>query len=171
MTEMKQVGDLQIAEDVEFQRSEWRVERFGWAAMALIVLFALLGLFGGFGPLSEATAGDAGNTIQVDYDRFMRYKAPSALIVHIDPAVIQEGEARFWFDRDYLAGLQIQQISPQPDQVEVEPDRITFTFMVAEADRPVEIVFNLQPDRIGMLSGSAGLEGAEALSFDQWVHP
>lgn len=33
MTELKQVGELQISEDVEFQRKEWRFERTGMVSI------------------------------------------------------------------------------------------------------------------------------------------
>ena len=39
-------GDLEIDEDLPFQRREWFAERVAWAVMALLIAAALLGLFG-----------------------------------------------------------------------------------------------------------------------------
>ena len=47
--------ELQIEQDMGFQRTEWVVQRAGWVGMALLILAALVGLLGR-GPLSAAVA-------------------------------------------------------------------------------------------------------------------
>jgi hypothetical protein len=44
--EVQRHGDLEIQEDLPFQRREWLVERVAWGVMALLIVAALLGLFG-----------------------------------------------------------------------------------------------------------------------------
>ena len=41
--ETDRVGDLEIHQDLPFQRRSWTVQRVGWAIMALVVLAGLLG--------------------------------------------------------------------------------------------------------------------------------
>jgi len=43
----REAGDLEVAENLAFQRRAWKVQRAGWVAMALLVGAALAGLFGG----------------------------------------------------------------------------------------------------------------------------
>src|SRR5215218_1243380 len=42
MTEMKRVGDPEIAEDMDAQRFNWRFQRIGTVIMALVALAGLL---------------------------------------------------------------------------------------------------------------------------------
>src|SRR5690606_40519760 len=60
------------------QRFEWRVERIAWVLAALLFALALLGVFGG-GPLSRASAGSSDQTVQVDYERFVRVATSTTL--------------------------------------------------------------------------------------------
>jgi len=58
MSKAERAGDLEIDEDLSFQRREWRVQRGGWVVMAVLILLALLGLTGR-GPIRQPTAGTA----------------------------------------------------------------------------------------------------------------
>ncbi len=40
---MKRVGDLEIDQDLAFERRQWSVQRVGWGVGALIIVAALLG--------------------------------------------------------------------------------------------------------------------------------
>lgn len=53
MGSTERVGDLELGQDLPFQRREWAVQRIAWAAMAAVLTAALLGLFGS-GPVSDA---------------------------------------------------------------------------------------------------------------------
>jgi hypothetical protein len=43
---LKRIGDVEINQDLDFQRRCWTVQRIGWIVMAVLVLSALLGVFG-----------------------------------------------------------------------------------------------------------------------------
>jgi hypothetical protein len=47
VAELKRVSDLEVNEELEFQRRDWMAQRVGWTVMALVVVVALLGLLGG----------------------------------------------------------------------------------------------------------------------------
>ncbi len=49
-------GDLELAQDLDFERHTWTVERIGWLAMAAVGLAALAGWLGP-GPLSGRPPG------------------------------------------------------------------------------------------------------------------
>ena len=60
------LGDLEVGQDLDFQRREWAVQRVGWGAMALVILAALLGLFGSSGPLSRAATNAADDLVRLE---------------------------------------------------------------------------------------------------------
>ncbi|EYB68527.1 hypothetical protein DEIPH_ctg021orf0038 [Deinococcus phoenicis] len=171
------MGDLEIRQDLEFHRREVRAENVGWAVMLLILLAALLGLFGS-GPLSKATAQAAGGGLTVKYNRFARYLAPAELTLTFSPDSIQEGGLHVWLSREFLQHVQIQQITPEPDSVQLEGQRLTYTFKALKTGQPQQVVFQLEMQAIGTLKGAAGLAGtsaqagqAEEVQFSSFIYP
>ena len=79
------VGDLELDQDLGFQRREWSLQRIGWWALTGFVVVASLGLFGG-GPLSRGRVGDPGAAVWIEYERFVRVGARARLYVHFDSA-------------------------------------------------------------------------------------
>ncbi len=170
VTETGYVDDLQVDQDLEFQRREWKLERTGWLIMGLLVLAALLGVFGS-GLLSGAVAGSPNGQLQVGYQRFARQQTTSELQVRVQPGAVQEGKARIWVDAAYLESFQIERILPEPESVEVSPERLTYVFDVRNADRPMEVVFFGLPQKVGWRTGRAGLDGGQEVTFGQLIYP
>src|SRR5918998_947773 len=88
-------------------------------------------------------------------------------------ADLKGGEIRLWINREYLKSLQVQEVDPQPDTVEVTPERLVYIFNAKEGseDRPTEVTFELEPDEMGTLAGRVGLDGGASQSFEQFVYP
>jgi hypothetical protein len=170
MANIQRVGDLELEEDFAFQRREWAWERVGWAVILLVLLAALLGLFG-VGPLSWAVTGDAGAPLRLEYERFGHHEGPTTLRVHLGPGVGSEGTAHIWLDRDYLEGVQVESVTPEPEAVEVGPDRLTYIFQIADPSRPTGVTFYLRMGQIGLRTGRVGLGDEPPLSFRQFVYP
>jgi hypothetical protein len=166
---VKRVGDLEINEDLGFQRRMWAFQRVGWAVLVLVVMAALFGLLGP-GLLSiSATVGSEGVALSVEeYEQVLRYRKPTTLRLGMGAGA---GEARVWLDRKYLEGFQVQKVTPEPDSVEAGPDRLTYVFDVAELSEPTSVTFDLQPQKTGLLKGRVGLDDGEQLSFSQFVYP
>jgi hypothetical protein len=73
----RQRGDLDdarrlLGDDPRAQRLVWRVQRFGWVAMSLLVAAACAGVFGGGGPLAGTTAGGGAPGLDVVYEGVVR---------------------------------------------------------------------------------------------------
>ncbi len=170
MTDSQRVGDLEIAQDLEYQKKAWIVQRVGWVLMALVVILALAGLFGP-GPLSTTTVGDERAPVRLQYERFVRSRDPTELTIHIGANAAQGSEARIWLDREYLHKVQIRHITPDPERVEAGPDRLMYVFRLIGPNQPTAILFNVEPQEIGQLQGKFGVDQGAALSFTQFVYP
>jgi hypothetical protein len=175
MAEMKRVGDLEVAQDLKAQRRNWAFAAVGSAVMVMVALAGLLGLFGGAGPLSRATLGDQNDTLYIqEYERFLRFGKPTTLHLSLDTAeAFEGGKIRLWINREYLKSIQLQEVDPQPDTIEVTPERLIYIFNAKEGseDRPTEVTFELEPDEMGTLAGRVGLDGGASQSFEQFVYP
>jgi hypothetical protein len=165
---MKRVGDLEIGEDIKHQQREWRAEHIGWLLMALLLAGALLGLLGP-GPFSSATAGTS--PLWVEYNRFDRYQAPAMLKIHLGPGTGQSGTTRVWIDREYIQGMEVQDIEPEPDSMEVSSDRITYVFQVPKQDQPIVVVYHVQANSYGSARARLGVEGGPQIHFTQFIFP
>jgi uncharacterized membrane protein YtjA (UPF0391 family) len=168
MPQPKKVDGLEISEDMNFQRKEWTAERWGWVFMLIVIIAALLGLFGQ-GPLSSASAESG--VMQVRYNRFERLLAPTQLTVRLDQDSAENGEIRLQVDQSLMQAYTVENIFPDPESVEVSPNQYIYVFKTAQGGRPPDILFNLQPNRLGPASGQIGLENGQAVRLSQFIYP
>jgi hypothetical protein len=169
VTTKERFGDLEVHEDFEFEQKQWRVQRIGWVVMGLLVAAAVLGLFGA-GIFSRARLG-SGGPLEVEYERFGRFLAPSTLRLRVDAAPGEDQMVEVWIDRSYLDQFEIEQVTPQPDSVEALADRLNYSFKVTDSHQPVEISFSLKAADSGLIRGQVGLPEQQPLSFSQFIYP
>lgn len=159
------VGDLEVAQDLSWQRREWFIHRVGWFILAIFILVAALGVLGGDGPLREARAGDS---TLVTYDRFAHFASPTELSVIPPAGAVANGEVEVAVDRGYLANFEVRAVTPQPQSVELRDEELVYSFLVA--DPPGQVDFALEPREAGLQSGAVRV-GAATTEFDQVVYP
>ena len=171
--ETKGISDLEVNENLKFQRRDWVAQRVGWVVMATVVVAALLGLFGGTGSLgSEAKATSEDAVVSVSYERYLRFMKPTTLEIELGKEAGKEGKVSVWLDRRYLDGLQVQQITPQPSSAKTGPQRLTYVFEVDNPNATTAVSFDLLPQqKIGALKGRVGIGDGKPVSFGQFVYP
>jgi hypothetical protein len=169
MAELKRIGDLEIDQDLDFQRGEWRVQRVLWVAGAILLVLALLGLFG-TGPISSTTAESADGSVTVDYHRFVRHDGRASLAFQVSNEQATNGEIELWISQDYINNVQVEDISPQPQEVRSAGDRAIYVFAIDEPGDPLNATFSLRPHHMGRLSGEAG-SGDTTVRVDQISYP
>jgi hypothetical protein len=162
---------LQIEESESYQRRDLRVQRVGWAVLALKAIAALLGGLGQ-GTLAWAEQTSAEATVHVRYERLVRRHSPARLEFTIAPGLAgADGRVRLWLDRSYADELEITGIQPEPADVSVTPTLLIYQFAVADGGRPVLISFSVQYDRAGMSRASAGVLPRGTVQLGQFVFP
>ncbi|MDQ3686674.1 MAG: hypothetical protein M3430_13905 [Acidobacteriota bacterium] len=170
MSEASRTGNLEVAQDLEFQRRSWTFQRMGWIVMTLVIVAALLGLFG-TGPLSSASVGGEDAPLRMEYSRFARWTAPTTLRVHVGAGNRSEGKARVWLSRDYLEKFQVEGVTPEPESVEAWADRHVYFFNAPDSNRPATVTFHLKAQHIGALSGQVGSADEQPIGFGQFIYP
>lgn len=161
---------LQLNEDRAFQERQWRFQRVGSLLLAAIVVLGLLGLFG-TGPLSSTTAGSTDVGLRLAYERFVRHDGQTSVEINVSPGLASDGQVEIWVSNTCLDGVDIERISPEPDQIRSEDDRLVYVFPTANADTPISVTFSLRPDALWRLSGEIGITGGPSLSFNQVSYP
>jgi hypothetical protein len=161
---MQKIGDLEINQDLNFERRSWVVERIAW------VIAALLGFLGP-GLLSKATAASPDKSFSVDYFRVERYRAPVELRFHIDGGFAKNGDLQVWLDRDFVEALQIKHIDPKPQSVQISGERFVFTFKAADAPATIKLFFHVEPNKFGKVAAKAGVVNGPEIHFSQFYMP
>jgi hypothetical protein len=170
MSELRHESNFEIDQDLSFTRWEWIAQRVGWGVMGLVVISALLGVFSS-GPLSRTTVTSMDARVSLQYDQFVRYLAPTVLQVRLQSEANRDRQTRLWLDRHYLQGVEVQQITPQPQRVEAAAERFTYVFNLTAGGQPTTVTFHVQLNTMGPLSGRIGLDNGPPLSFSQFVYP
>lgn len=166
MSEAQRVGDLEITQDLEFQKRSWKAQRVGWAVIALLILGGLLGVFGrGFA--ARAVAGYPDSPVSFEYERFTPSQSTTSLLLRLGAGV-----DRVSISKAYLERVQIEAITPQPEAVEARGTHYTYIFRrTANANEPITVVIHVRPQGFGLLSGEVGVEGVITHGFWQLIYP
>jgi hypothetical protein len=170
MADLKRISGVDINQDMDYQRREWRAERIAWVFFSLVIVAALLGLLGQ-GPLSGGHAGDPTSGLELDWQRIDRNRAPTQLTLTLAPTLIQGSAVRIAFDEAYLDRIEIEEIVPEPQSVETAADAVTYEFEATDSSQPVEVKVDYQYERPGLARGEVRVEGGPSLRFDSFVWP
>jgi len=146
-----------------FQRLEWRIQRVGWFLMALVVAAALLGFLGA-GPFSSATRSKS--SLNVEYERFLHYQAPSYYRVHLD----EPAQTKMRLGQSFLSSVRLNQIVPRPLKMEFTRDGVIVHFGADNAIQK-EITIPFEPEVIGLLRAELASPGEPPLRLTQFVYP
>ena len=167
---MQKIGDLEINQDLAFERRSWKVERAAWVIAAFILVAALLGFLGP-GPLGKATAASADKSLSLDYFRVERYRAPVELRFHVNGALAEDGELQVWLGRDFVEALEIKHIDPKPESVHISGERFAYVFKTASAPETIKIFFHVEPTKFGKTPAQAGVVNGPEIRFSQFYMP
>jgi hypothetical protein len=155
-------GDIQLGEDMAFQRREWALQRVGWALMGLVVVAAILGFTGGPGALNSAKW--EGDGIRVEGRRVERHHRPTEMLVHIG----KSGRVEFWIEGDFLQRMKVEQVVPEPVEMRRAGERLV---MVLEMGSGGDVKLHIEPDGMGRSRARMGVVGGGEVSVTQWLLP
>jgi hypothetical protein len=167
---MARIGELEVGQDLKFEKHWWVIERCGWLVVLLILIAAVLGFFGP-GLLTKKTAGQQGGPLWLEYSRYERNAKPIKLLIHLSPSAIKENELQLWIDGSYIEAMKVQRIEPEPESVKLEGDRFVYTFKARDLSSTSKILFHVEPDKFGTVAAGVGLVNGPEVRFNQFVYP
>ena len=169
VAQLKKVGKIEVEEDLQFLKREWRFQRIGWFVMLLLLLAALIGAFGR-GPLSETRIGDP-RVFSAEFSRMVRHGAIDELKIFVGPGLQSDSTVRIGISRTYLAEFKIEDVQPEPSQQEAAGDFITYQFIRTDPRSPLEISLKLRPEGYASVRGRLQLNHGGALELRQFIMP
>jgi len=167
MSKEKQASDLQLEPDLGHERTEWRVQRISWALLAVVCGAALAGFLGP-GPAGKKQAGKIGSELYVEYDGYIRNRAPYSIKVYCRP----EGGDQFTlsFDRALIERTEIRQIQPEPVETTAAGNKYEFHFNASVGPEQL-VTFHFEPDSFGEISTAVSLNAKHSHNIKQFVWP
>lgn len=167
MSSDRTAHQLQVDQDLKFEKAEWKAERVGWIVMAILLLAGLAGLLGP-GPLSARVAGDPASRLWIEYNKFERRESPCKVILHVTPG---STTSRIRFSQDFVRNVQIEHVDPEPERTEAAIDGYSFPFAFRDTRTESVVTVYYRPDKIGTLDTEVTVENGPSVRFSQIVYP
>lgn len=161
-------NEVAVGEDLDFQRTWWRLERVIWIFFLLLIIADLLGVFGR-GWLAKAHAATHDNSLDATYERVERFNTPSILRIHLSSETAHDGKAQLWTSESLVKELGNQRLVPQPISSAGGPNGVLYTFPITGPS--MTVAFALMPSSVGSNQVSFQSPGFEKLDLKIWVMP
>jgi hypothetical protein len=156
-------------DDGAFHHRELFWQHIGRFTLALFIAAGLLGVFGS-GPLSNAVARSPDGLAQIEYERATRAQASTVLRLQVSSKRALGGVLDVWMDRQFVDGIRLDQIMPEPERSWSGPQRFEFE-IPALRDTVVTITVHYRPQEIGMTEATLGVANGAPIRFKQFVFP
>lgn len=164
------MGDLQLEEDVGFERRSWKAQRAFWVVAVALLTAVGLGLFGN-GPVSWTTASSNDGVLEASYERFGRRGGSQEFTVEVEASAARGGTWEVEIDRGLLAAWEVTAISPEPESTSVLADAIRFTFSQAAPQADLEVIFAVSPRQVWLQGGGIRAGDDAQVSISQFFYP
>jgi len=161
-------NEIEVGEDLEFQRKWWRFENLVWILFTLIIVLDMAGLFGR-GPIAKAERHAADGTIDVKYERIERTDSPSILTIDFGPSAIHDGKIKLFISESLVKGLGTQRVVPAPTETTIGEGGLTYTFPASKPPAAVDLA--LQPSGPGIYHFKTAVKNAEPIQAKIFVVP
>ena len=150
-------------------RREWRFERLGWAALALLLLAGLAGAFGD-GVIASAAIRSPDHAVELRYEGIIRKDAPAELELRLAAAPQADSVVVVSLSEDYLAVMEVQRVMPQPILVRTASGRIEHHLLRPDPSRSMVVHISVRANAVGSRRAILGVDG-RLMSFRQFVLP
>lgn len=164
----KNKSELELDEDMRFQRREWRVVRFAWIFLGIILLVAAAGLTGK-GLFSTRTLAEPGALLAIEFEPIIRIQAPTEMLLRISAAA-GDSTVKLRLGREFIEGIEVTRFDPNPASVEAARDHYTYEFNRAPAQETL-VRLTYEGARVGAVPLSVGLDSDHTYSAKQTFLP
>lgn len=160
-------GDLMLEEaDYSFEKKFWVAQKIAWGLIVIFLIASLLG-YTGSGPLNKATKEDG--ALRIVYKPFIRQLAPTSISINLKEQ--HDKKVIFWIGQDYLDNYKIETITPEPDRVILQREKIMYEINAEDIGQAATVTFELQPKRTGYIAGMLGQGEELRIDFRQFSLP
>jgi hypothetical protein len=153
----------------EVLRREWRFERVGWIALAVVLVAGIAGMFGD-GFVADASSRSADGAAVLSYERIIRQDAPTELQLHLAAASVADSVVVVSIAEAYLAAMDVQRVVPEPVLVRASSGRVEYHLRRLDPSRTMRVRFTVRAAAMGARDAVLAVDG-RTLRFRQLVLP
>lgn len=136
--------------------------------VAALITAGVVGLLGA-GPVSSSRVGGEQGLVAVEYRQVVHHASDEALQLVVRPTVGPGERAVVEMTGDWVAAVDVEDVTPAPAAQLLLPDGVRWEWQVAEPGwATIEITF--RPSAYGFIEGRASVEG-DTVTFAQFVMP
>jgi hypothetical protein len=161
--------DLDILEDLRFERRWYRFEWICWTAIAVLLTAACLGLTGP-GLVSKHRTQDDMGILFVEYSGLLRLRSPADIRIHVAESLTSPGELRLRLDGALAGSAPVERSRPIAASQQMVERGLRVTYSVNPGS-PAEIVFSQRPEALGRLWSRISVEGGPSVELNQFTVP
>ncbi|MCZ4059145.1 hypothetical protein O3W44_08720 [Pantoea sp. LMR881] len=160
--------DYPVKESMWWQRFEWRVQRFGYLILVLIMIAGACGAFSkGF--ISNQNASSSDGRLQVRYERFGRLDSTMDISMHLTQ--LQGKEYQITLQGQQLDDLQIQTLQPQPDEAWSDKNTLILRWHPRSNQQNATVWLTAQPKSYGRFPLTIQLDDRSKVNITSLVYP
>lgn len=152
---------LELDERMDLHEKGWKAQRILLILFILFLTAAAIGFFGN-GPVSIKKAADDTNSIE--FEKYTRYESHMKLKIEAGEA---EGVAKVQFPQEYFNNFQIEKITPEPNDTEVENGNQIFYF---SSKGNLSIDFFLKSNNIGSVNSNIKVNNS-TFTLSHYIYP
>lgn len=158
--------NIDARESSHRQRLEWRIQQIFLIFLYAAILAVMLGAVGE-GVLSHASLGMPSGPLQLEYERFLRYRSAENLHIRIHHG---SPTAHLSLSKNYFRNVGLQRIMPEPKAVIMTEKAVILTFSGTPSEVS-SITLTVSPDKVGRQHGWIAVDDYPPLLFSQFVYP
>lgn len=163
-----------------FPWRRWKLQKWIYCGLALLVLLGLTGIWGGGGFWNKVRIKDPSGAMVLEHRRFGHVHAPGGIKVALHPFAGDGKTVYLWIGKDFMEHVHLQEIFPSPLRVESAAGGTVFAFGKELADEPWTVYFEGRNKKSGLLKGQMGLYNPEqpesqrlhcVLDWKEFIYP
>jgi hypothetical protein len=112
-----------------------------------------------------------GNSLEIEYERFVRHGRRSELQVRVSTLKPQDREVRVAVSRAYVSALNLEQVMPTPVRVLSSGRSLVYIFENASGSGSIEATFVIEPDELGTHEAEIEVDNGVTVSIRQFTYP
>lgn len=157
---------LPVKESPKWLVFEYRMQKMGGVALAIIVCLGLAGVFSD-GIFSTARISDPGNRLSVEYERVSRIDSDMNIKIEVQP----DGESiSLALGGDWMAANEVKTLFPQAERMTSQNGALRIEYRTHEVSRPFAIWLGVTPRAAGLQHYTLQT-GGNTLAFNQFILP
>jgi hypothetical protein len=123
------------------------------------------------GPLSGRQAKSPDGSLEVGYNRYVRYHATTSLevVIHVTDSDVEELDLHL--NQEFIDSVEVHRIQPEPVESSLDENGTRWKFKRQGRAKQLRVRIHFEPGALGSVQGAVHLAHRGGVTFHQFVYP